>query len=140
MIARMLTLLVLLFTCLPAIAGTCPDQRASQVDGKITQAGQMKVCGIGLVIFGVGGAIVGEDCWQFELKTPAHQECLGEPLPDYYCEKQGDLPVEMRTCKCGGLVIPGIQIGIPTECVCSEWSILGHVEDFQTAYCYGGSS
>ncbi len=137
MITRVLTLVVLLFAYLPAKADTCPDQKASQVDGKFTQFGNKKVCGLGIVIFGVGGSIIGEDCWQVEMKTPAHQECLGEPLPDHYCEKQGELQVEVRTCKCGGLVIPGIQVGFPTDCVCSDWTNFGSVEDFQTDYCYG---
>jgi hypothetical protein len=113
----------------------CPDVKATQVDAELQQSGSPKTCGIGLVIFGVGGGIVGEKCYPMQTTVPAHQECKGENNPGTYCAPDGDMPVTSKMCHCGGLVVPIVQIGVPTTCVCGDSSNSGTVEDFKTQDC-----
>ena len=113
----------------------CPDQRASQVDAKVSYSGSAKTCGVGLVIFGVGGGIVGEKCYPLKITTPAHQECQGEPGEGTRCVPDGELEVKAEKCHCGGLVVPILQIGVPTTCVCSDAGSAGTVEDSETVLC-----
>ena len=48
---------------------------------------------------------------------------------------EGVVKVTARNCKCGGLIIPGLQIGIPTTCECGEAYAFGTVEDAMTVPC-----
>ena len=114
---------------------TCPDEKASQVPVEIVKGGDYERCGLGIVVFGIGGAILGSKCYEHEVRTPAHQECKGERAVDMSCVKETDLIVECRYCHCGGLIIPGLEIGLPVSCVCTEWYAFGTVEDFQTKAC-----
>jgi len=137
----LLLIAVLLITALfsdhsAAQAGQgCSNTKATQVPVEVTKSGSSERCGIGLVIFGFGGAIIGSKCKQFETMTPAHQTCSDEASLGNSCVLEGTEKVQTRECSCGGLVIPGIEIGIPTSCVCGDWYPNGTVEDFKTAPC-----
>jgi len=113
----------------------CADTKATQVDVEITKSGDAHRCGIGIVVLGVGGGLFGPRCVEHETRTPAHQACMGEANKGTKCVPETTLGVETRDCHCGGLVIPGIEIGIPTTCVCSDWFASGTVEDMKTVLC-----
>ena len=57
----------------PAGSPPCPDVKASQVDGASKPAigASTKKCGLGIVVFGFGGAVVGEQCPSTITYTPA---------------------------------------------------------------------
>lgn len=129
--------LLLAATPLRTAFAECPNTSASQVDVEFQAHGELKTCGLGFVIFGIGGAILGENCPEHETRVPAHQECRGAENAGTKCSKDTDLAVETRECACGGLVIPGIRIGIPTTCSCEGWYKSGTVEDFRTERCDG---
>jgi hypothetical protein len=112
----------------------CPNEKASQVDAEVTESGGSETCGIGLVVFGIGGGIFGEECPGVRAYVPAHQVCSGEKSPGTMCTKQGDLIVTAEKCGCGGLVLPIVEIGVPTSCECEPLPT-GTVEDFQTVPC-----
>lgn len=116
--------------------GRCPNQKAIQVPGasEAAQGASVSTCGIGFLFFGFGGGIVGEDCPSAIVLTPAHQTC-GEPGPETMCVPDGDMPVTAKECHCGGLVIPGLEIGIPTSCDCGPSFPFGTVEDAKTVLC-----
>jgi hypothetical protein len=149
MIRSVSTLLLALFA-VPALAaqhpggggtggtqGKCADTVATQVQGSSKPAvgADVKTCGLGFVIFGFGGGVVGEECPTTEVKTPAHQECKGEKGEYTKCVPNGDVPVTARDCECGGLVIPGLRIGIPADCKCAASYPFGTVEDAKTVLC-----
>ena len=135
-LAVLLTGLALLGSPARGASNGCSDTKATQVDIAYTQQGSTERCGLGIVIFGFGGALIGSKCSQFEVKTPAHQICEGEPAEGMNCEFETAMTVEQRECHCGGLVIPGIEVGIPTTCVCDDtWGYGGTVEDFKTTSC-----
>jgi hypothetical protein len=113
----------------------CPDQKAQEVPASKVSKGAVKTCGIGVVAFGLGGAIFGSECPEAKITYPAHQVCAGDALEGHKCVKEQDLKVKREECDCGGLVIPWIEIGIPAKCVCEEVEGGGHVEDFQTKEC-----
>lgn len=113
----------------------CTHTKASQVEARTADLGKKRTCGAGLYVFGVGGAILGEECPQTRVFYPAHQVCNGEHADNVRCEPDGTLPVERKSCSCGGLVIPFINTGIPTSCVCSDATTGGTVEDFRTVSC-----
>ncbi|MCC7012417.1 MAG: hypothetical protein IT454_07655 [Planctomycetes bacterium] len=118
---------------------SCPDTKASQVDARVETAGDIDTCGLGLVIFGVGGAIVGDDCPEVRLFYPSHQECLGEKGVGKRCVSGGDLTVRKEDCECGGMILPLIEIGIPTECECKiDPAGGGTIEDSGTENCWIG--
>jgi hypothetical protein len=118
---------------------TCPNTKASQVDARTESLGDVDTCGFGFVIFGVGGGIFGDDCPEFRLFYPAHQVCRGEPAAGMHCVPSGALAVQKEECECGGLVLPLIELGIPTECVCTDDPAGGGtVEDATTQACFGG--
>jgi len=134
----MRNLLGILATCLLAgapLAQECPDEKATNVDARIDPQGHKSTCGFGFVLFGIGGGILGEDCYRQEFLYPAHQECQGEQLAFHYCETEGNVEVRLRECHCGGAVIPFLQIGVPTDCECGDWVNAGQIEDAQTRYC-----
>ncbi len=133
-------LLAALFFGLPSSAlpgSSCPDTQATEVPLTVTESGGTERCGVGLVIFGIGGGLFGGKCPKFETKVPAHQVCEGEVGIGTRCVPEQDLPVHMRECGCGGLVVPGLEIGIPTNCLCDDWGATGagFVEDAETAPC-----
>ncbi len=104
----------------------------------VVDEGGTRTCGVGLVIFGVGGSIWGEKCPKIQHKTPAHQVCeiVQLPIPDiFHCQKEQNLPVYTRENSCGGAVIPYIEVGVPTTCNYGEWKENGDVEDFETVPC-----
>jgi hypothetical protein len=113
----------------------CPHTRASQVNAFTYDLGPSRRCGVGLYLFGFGGAILGELCPAFRMFHPAHQVCLGEHADDMRCEPEGPLEVKRKSCSCGGLVIPVIDTGVPTSCVCDNETAAGTVEDFRTVLC-----
>ncbi|MBI5435073.1 MAG: hypothetical protein HZA52_19720 [Planctomycetes bacterium] len=114
---------------------SCPDTKATQVPVEITTAGATHTCGLGFVVFGIGGAILGEECPESKITTPAHQTCGDEENPGTACVPEQDMVVTVRDCNCGGLVIPVIQVGIPTTCECDPPMNAGTVEDFKTVVC-----
>ncbi|MCK6447734.1 MAG: hypothetical protein L6Q99_15180 [Planctomycetes bacterium] len=116
-------------------ARQCPDKKATQVDGSIVNSGDEDTCGVGLVIFGVGGGLFGEKCPDAKILTPAHQECLGDDNEGTKCVADDDMIVERQSCACGGLVVPWIAVGIPTTCECDPPIAFGTVEDFKTMPC-----
>jgi len=122
---------------LASASAPCVDTAASQVEVSIIKHGDSERCGVGIVIFGVGGSLIGSKCSEHETRTPAHQACEGEVNAGTKCVPETSLAVETRDCKCGGLVIPWIEIGIPTTCVCGDWTNSGTVEDMKTALCNG---
>ncbi|MEM7309804.1 MAG: hypothetical protein AAF682_24220 [Planctomycetota bacterium] len=115
----------------------CPDTKASQIPGSSGPAAgaSTATCGVGLVVFGFGGGIVGEPCPSTKVWVPAHQVCLGKPSEGTRCVPDGTRSVTARDCDCGGLVIPGLEIGIPTDCQCGPPYVFGDVEDFKTELC-----
>ncbi len=121
----------------PPATHECPDVKASQVDGstEAAEGATVKTCGIGLVVFGFGGGIVGESCPSTQVKTPAHQACKGEVSEGKECLQDDDVPVTASDCQCGGLIIPGISVGIPIKCKCGDSYPFGTVEDAKTADC-----
>lgn len=116
-------------------AHECPDTKATQVDGFVVNSGDVDTCGIGLVVFGVGGGIFGESCPDYKILTPAHQECLGDTNDGTKCVADDDMAVTRQSCSCGGLVLPWIAVGIPTTCECDSETSFGTVEDFKTVPC-----
>ncbi|MCC6408557.1 MAG: hypothetical protein IT453_15450 [Planctomycetes bacterium] len=116
-------------------SSSCPDKKASQVPAEIKLSEATHTCGIGFVVFGVGGGIFGEECPETKITTPAHQTCQGEENAGTACVPEGDMAVTVRDCSCGGLVIPVIQVGIPTTCECDPPVNAGTVEDFKTVVC-----
>jgi hypothetical protein len=112
----------------------CANTKASQVQGTTQDQGTVHTCGLGLVVFGVGGGIFGTDCPSTQVFTPAHQEC-SLPNPGTVCEPDDDMVVTKRECHCGGLILPIFEIGIPTECVCGPDVPFGTVEDAKTSRC-----
>lgn len=142
MIRELVTTLALLALCAPATLARghdvdCADVKASQVSAMVNYSGTPKTCGVGIVIFGVGGSIVGEKCYPLVTTTPAHQECMGEPNEGTRCVLEGTLEVKAKQCECGGLVVPFIKIGIPAVCACTDTTGGGTVEDFETMTCAG---
>jgi hypothetical protein len=113
----------------------CQNKMASQVQATSENLGSPKTCGIGVVVFGVGGGIVGEECFPLVVTTPAHQECKGRSNEGTKCVPDADLIVEKAKCKCGGLVIPIFQIGVPTTCECGKPTAAGTIEDAKTVEC-----
>jgi hypothetical protein len=113
----------------------CPDEQATDVPASHLKSTEYERCGLGVKLFGVGGAILGPKCYEYEVRTPAHQKCMGDLLEDHQCVVEGEVDEEVRYCECGGLVIPGIKTGIPIACVCGDWERLGRIEDFMTQKC-----
>lgn len=118
-----------------ASAGDCPDTKATDVPGRVEASARAERCGIGIKIFGIGGAIIGTRCPRHEIATPAHATCAGEALTGHRCVKKADYVVARRECRCKGLVIPLIETGFPTSCRCGAWKRFGTVEHFQTLEC-----
>lgn len=121
-----------------AALGDCNQLVAAPVDATVKEEGGSRTCGVGLVIFGVGGSIWGEKCPKIQHKSPAHQVCkyIELPVPAvFHCQKQGELPVFTRENDCGGAVLPYIEVGIPTSCIHGPWIENGHLEDFETVTC-----
>lgn len=118
----------------------CPHQQASQVEAVYKTAQEYETCGVGIKILGYGGSLIGERCARWEKIVPAYQVCRGEPLADHRCTTDRDLPVAVRTCECGGLVIPFIETGLPVACLCSDWFQAGWVEDMKTERCSDSGS
>ncbi|MEZ5979068.1 MAG: hypothetical protein R3F34_12705 [Planctomycetota bacterium] len=115
--------------------GDCPNEQASQVEAIFKNSNDAETCGLGIKILGYGGSIVGERCPRWEKIVPAHQVCRGEALHGHFCTKERDIAVRVRTCECGGLVIPFIETGLPVSCECSAWFDAGWVEDMETVLC-----
>lgn len=115
----------------------CPNQKASQVRSEVKNIGDAKTCGIGIVVFGIGGGIFGETCHPTKHTYPAHQVCNGEYGDHMRCTLEQSLDIKEEKCKCGGLVLPILQTGIPTSCVCSDNGPRGSIEDFKTEACPG---
>jgi len=115
----------------------CANVKATQVDAEFETSGVPKTCGLGIVIFGVGGSIVGEKCYPLETTVPAHQTCQGEANFGTYCAPDGRIQVDSRECRCGGLVLPFLNTGIPAKCICKDADTQGTVEDFETKECVG---
>ncbi len=113
----------------------CPNERCCNVRVRFEYSGEKRRCGLGIRIFGVGGSIMGEVCWDHETKIPAHQENHGVYGAGSKCVKERDLTVQTRDCKCGGLMLPILETGFPFKCVCGEYKDSGTVEDFETLEC-----
>lgn len=111
---------------------TRADDGCSYLMPAWTQA-QVKVdggyerCGLGLQILGIGGAIWGEKCPRHEIAIPAHTHCVGSDTAALDCVVNHWAPVQRRSCDCDGLVIPLLETGIPTKCVCTDWVEFGQV-------------
>lgn len=117
------------------LGAPCPNQKATHVRVEIEERGRTRTCGVGIKILGIGGSIIGVKCPRFEVRTPAHQTCKGEPVEGMKCVPDGVLIVEVRECNCGGLMLPYIHTGLPTHCTCGDWRAAGQVETFRTASC-----
>lgn len=118
------------------VGGTqCPNQKASLVPARVEFSGGYRRCGLGLTVFGVGGAIIGDRCYKFETLYPAHAACQGETAEGTRCVPDSVAPVLLRECECGGLILPGLNTGIPTRCTCDEWRNAGTVETSKTVAC-----
>lgn len=113
----------------------CPNTKATQVGASVRYVGEPKKCGLGLVVLGVGGGLVGDKCHPTVFTTPAHQDCTGATNDGTRCVPEGTMNVEKKECKCGGLVLPIFEIGIPTTCHCDPPVNSGTVEDFKTELC-----
>jgi|GEM_PF-6111357 len=94
-------------------------------------------CGLGLQIFGIGGAILGEKCPRHEIAIPPHTYCVGSDTAALDCVVDHWAVVQRRSCDCDGLVIPLIETGIPTKCVCSDWVEFGQVPVHVAVRCDG---
>lgn len=144
---RMLTLLACALI-LPLSAPTsarpqngCPNEQASEVEAKVSEAGTVQKCGTGLMVFGATIGIGGERCPSQRFTYPAHQVCEHAELVGSSCEPDGNLPVTKELCRCDRLTIPFLEIGLsgPT-CSCSDPLDAGHIEDSKTQLCVNGPS
>jgi hypothetical protein len=113
----------------------CSHTKATQVDARVDDLGTKRTCGAGLYVFGFGGAILGEECPVTRVFYPAHQVCNGEHADNVRCERDETIFAVKKSCSCGGLVIPFINTGIPTTCVCGDPTTGGSIEDFRTVNC-----
>jgi hypothetical protein len=114
---------------------SCPNVCASNVDARIVESADASTCGFGIVIFGFGGGLWGEDCPEFRLLYPAHQECRGATNPGTRCVPETALTVQKDRCDCYG-VLPIIESGFPLDCDCTpDAAGGGTVEDFKTEVC-----
>jgi len=103
-----------------ATADDCPDQKATNIPPEVVESPDKKTCGLGIQIFGIGGSIIGESCPKWLQFVPAHSDCQGAELVGHECRPLGTASVTMQRCKCGGLVLPFIETGIPSTCECSD--------------------
>lgn len=142
---KMMTKTILASVCLAAttlVAGVqaqqaCTYRTPQTVDGTVRTAGGFERCGLGLQVFGFGGAIWGEECPRHEIATPTHTKCVSSDGAAVNCVQDGWLEVLRRSCECDGLVIPLIDTGIPTSCECSRWEPFGLVPKHVETPCDG---
>jgi len=114
---------------------TCPDERATQVDARVSEVNPNdRRCGLGIQIFGLTLSAFGPECPTERIYYPAHQTCEGEPAPDCRCEFEKAMPIEYESCDCVTATILGTGLALP-DCSCESRGILGELEDFATRTC-----
>jgi len=115
--------------------GECADERATNVDARVVDAGHKTRCGIGVSIFGLRLAVLGPVCPDYKLHYPAHGECLGEPAEGMECVPAGTLEVRFEKCTCAQVTLLGTGLLVP-DCVCAwQPGNMGFIENFKTKEC-----
>ena len=113
----------------------CPDERATQVDARVSEVNPNgRRCGLGIQLFGLSLSAFGPECPTERIYYPAHQTCEGEPAPGSRCEFEKTMPIEYESCDCVTATVLGTGLALP-DCECSARGILGELEDFATRSC-----
>jgi hypothetical protein len=118
----------------PQVTADCPNTKASQVDARVENGGNVRRCGVGIRIFGIGGGIFGPRCPEMKFTYPSHQECNGDQAQGTLCEPEGQIPVTFERCECSSATFLGTGLLIPS-CSCASGGTAGHVEDARTVPC-----
>lgn len=125
----------------PPTPERCEDRGALERPAVTTESSVLYDCDGGLEVLWVHLSWDGTQCAAWIQSEPAHQKCSpdGPVMPGFECEPEGNLPVQLKTCACDESNILGGLLGVLNECECSEWMVVGEVEDCRTVPCRIGT-